>query len=395
MRALAILLIMLAGCTSSTIDWPEKTDAACSGAEPGLLTCTVVATGFTSTPVQAIGAGDAVYVAVQEGLVYTLHDGVVSQEFFLDIRDRVSTCHFEQGLLGLAFPPGFDGDGDVFVSYTAKQSCESDDLWKKGDLILSRFRAVDGRVNAASEEIHLTIPEPYRNHNGGHLAFGPDGMLYLGVGDGGDADDPMETGRDPSDLLGSILRIDVLSGPSGYWIPHDNPWGHDNRSDDHAPEVYVYGLRNPWRFSFHGDELWIADVGQDCFEEINVVTGGGHDLGWSDFEGRHRFDADADCPVVPASDLDGTVAPVYQYGRDQGCSITGGMHSPASWGGLGDMYLFGDFCNGTIWGLRATESGYEAEVLLQSGLQITAFGQAGDTIYVLHWGGSLQTIAPS
>jgi len=401
--AIALILVTatLAGCAKPhPFEWPEPMPGGCDGAVGGGLRCELLITGLTN-PVQALGRDGILYVVEQHGQVLALRDGV-PDHVFLDISDRISTCHFEQGLLGLAFDPAYPVWPAVYATYTAKQSCSSNEKWKKGDLVVARFVVRDGIADADSEERLLVVPEPYRNHNGGHLLFGPDGMLYLGVGDGGDHGDPLDTGRSPRDLLGSILRIDV-SGSTGYTVPADNPFV-GNRAG--ADEVWLYGLRNPWRFAFDArGELWIADVGQDCFEEINRVPAGtgGLDLGWSDREGDRNYalapsaqrgDCTRDASVASGLAA-GTLDPVFVYAHGaNGCSITGGPYLEGEPAGLRG-YLFSDFCTGIVWILEETEGGYAAREVLRSNSQITSFGSDDDGgLYLLHWGGDVYRLVP-
>jgi glucose/arabinose dehydrogenase len=278
----------------------------------------------------AVRPGDpALYVAEKVGRVVALDEGGEARPV-LDLRGRVSLGS-EQGLLGLAFSP----DGDfLYVDLTDLQ----------GDTRVLEFAVTDMGVNAGSERQILFVDQPFSNHNGGHLAFGPDGYLYVALGDGGSAGDPDDNAESLSTLLGKILRIQPRgSGEGRYAIPADNPFvGRANA----RPEIWAYGLRNPWRFSFDREsgDLWIGDVGQGTWEEVDVEpagSGGGVDYGWDRLEGTHPYEGG------PADDA---VRPVYEYPHDGGvCAVTGGYayrgeEIPA----LRGAYVFGDFCRGRL-----------------------------------------------
>lgn len=275
----------------------------------------------------------------------------------------------EEGLLGVAFSPGFEDDHFVYVTYTAGRPRR---------MVLSRFR-VDGRfLDPRSEKQLLEIERPFANHNGGHLEFGPDGMLYLGVGDGGSFSDPGDRGQRLDDLLGSILRLDV-SGDD-YAVPPDNPFVQRSRV---RREIYAFGFRNPWSFSFDDEgQLWVSDVGQTRWEEVNIVEPGGN-YGWATMEGYSCF-RDDECNS-------GTLElPVAVYGHDQGCAVIGayvytGRRLPA----LQGRYVFGDFCSGKIWHL-APDGGGAPELLVDSDAYITGFARRPDgEIFVLGLDGSI------
>ena len=295
----------------------------------------------------APGDSDHVFVVEQGGriLVFEDRDDVKSAEVFLDISRRVRNRHDEEGLLGLAFAPDYATSGVFYLYYSASEPRR---------VQISRFRAADNRrhADADSEEPILGVGQPYGNHNGGTIAFGPDGMLYAGFGDGGAAGDPEFAGQDLSQLLGAIIRIQVgASGP--YEVPSDNPFvGRPGARE----EIYAYGLRNPWRFSFDRQtgELWVGDVGQDSREEIDRVVAGGN-YGWSVREGDQAYDASRTRVGVP-------IDPVIAYGRRQGQSVTGGYvyrgtHLPAFRG----AYFYGDYVTGTVWALS-----YDGEQVVSS-----------------------------
>ncbi|GIU83958.1 MAG: hypothetical protein KatS3mg008_0733 [Acidimicrobiales bacterium] len=290
-------------------------------------------------------SGD-LYVAGRRGLVWLLEEGGRPRQV-LDIRGDTTT-EFERGLLSLAIAP--DGR-HLYVSYT--------DL--RGDSKIDAYRLEDGVPVPETRREILSVEQPFPNHNGGHVVFGPDGAMWFGLGDGGGAGDPLETGQDPGDLLGSLLRIrPTPEGPRPYEIPADNPFVGDGAGDA-RPEVFLYGLRNPWRFSFDRQtrDLWIGDVGQSSYEEIDLLPAAnrwraGGNLGWASMEGLHPFEGDAE----PA----GHIRPVYEYRRiDGACAVTGGhVYRGRAIPELRGVYVFGDFCDGVLRYLIPIEEGIVA-----------------------------------
>ena len=326
--------------------------------------------GGLDSPVFATHAGDGsgrLFVVEKPGRIVVLGPDGQSQGVFLDLRDRVGSSSSEQGLLGLAFHPQFVDTGRLFVYYTDKN----------GDTVISRFQANDERSAAdpASEVVLLTQEQPASNHNGGMLAFGPDNMLYAGLGDGGRAGDPWGNGQSLDTLLGKLLRIDV-DGDQPVAVPADNPFAGQEGAKG---EIWAYGLRNPWRFSFDratGD-LWIGDVGQNQWEEIDyqpAASVGGENYGWDLMEGTHCYDADT-------CDQSGLVLPVAEYAHgDNGCSVTGGyVYRGTAEPSLQGAYFYGDYCSGRIWGLARDASGeWQSNELLDTALQISSFGETED-----------------
>ena len=369
-----------AGPSSSHASGP-----AAGGGIPGLH---LVADGFEAPlyVAEVPGSPGSLVVIEQQGVLRLVEDGSVRASPFLDLTDRVGSASSEQGLLGLAFHPGFSGNGVAIVGYT--------DL--AGDSVVSRLRMLaDGSgLDPASEEVLLQVDQPFANHNGGHLLYGPDGYLYLGFGDGGLAGDPNLNGQNKGSLLGDLLRIDVgESGP--YAIPPDNPYA-DGGPGGERPEVWASGLRNPWRFHFDratGD-LWIADVGQNLYEEVNVQPAGvgGLNYGWNLYEGSHHFPSLAPA-AVPAP---GFTFPVAEYDHNEGrCSVTGGpVYRGAALPGLVGSTLYADYCSGTVW--RLDGAGAEPAVLLETGFPVSSFGEdAAGEVYVLDYaGGRLFRLAP-
>jgi glucose/arabinose dehydrogenase len=335
--------------------------------EPPPLALEAVGEGFAS-PIGIAPAPDGwLLVNERDGRVRALDPASGETRLVLDIADRVDGGG-EQGLLGLAFHPDWPEVTRAFVHYT-----DGD-----GDTVLSEMA---GRVESGApfldprtEAVLLTADQPYGNHNGGQLAFGPDGHLWMALGDGGSGGDPEGNGQDPNTILGAILRLDV-SEPGSVAIPDDNPYADGGG----APEVVLTGLRNPWRFSFDPatGELWIADVGQNAYEEVNrldPVADAGANLGWNVMEGVHCF-ADADCSS------DGLLLPITEYGRDRGCSVTGGgVYRGEAIGGLWGWYLFSDYCSGTVFGIPsdaqapAPGAAVEPRVLLETSAAVSAFG---------------------
>jgi len=324
------------------------------------------------------------FIVEQGGIIRVIKDGALLPVPFLDISTRISAGG-EQGLLGLAFYPDYSTSGRFAVHYTDPA----------GDTHLSIFQiSADPDVaDAASELVILTADQPYANHNGGQLTFGPDGLLYLGLGDGGAGNDPEGRAQNLSDLLGSILRVDVQTGTS-YTIPADNPFVGQAGVQ---PEVWSYGLRNPWRFSFDratGD-LYIADVGETGYEEVDVAPssdggGKGTNFGWNIMEGTHCL-TDASC------DQTGLTLPVFEYGHDQGCSIIGGyVYRGSAIPDLQGQYFYADLCQGWVRSLRYS-AGAATEVTdwptLRPGGSVFSFGEdAAGELYVLSTAGVFRLV---
>ncbi len=340
----------------------------------------VVVEGLES-PVGLAHAADGshrLFILEQRGRVRVYDLSGLQAAPFLDITPRVGSSASEQGLLGIAFHPRFAQTGAFYVNYTDR----------RGDTVIAEFRLPDptiSLVDADTERILMRIPQPFDNHNGGAMAFGPDGFLYLGLGDGGSAGDPLGNAQSRQTLLGKILRIDVDHGVP-YAIPADNPFA----SGGGLSEIWALGLRNPWRFSFDrltGD-LYIGDVGQNQWEEIDFLprgVEGGANLGWNYYEGSHPFSGSAPSGVD-------FVPPVAEYDHSQGCSVTGGVvyrgsRLPAFRG----IYLFGDFCSGTIWGmLYHPNHGWQIRRLFENVARIASFGEdeAGE-IYIVDYAGRI------
>lgn len=337
--------------------------------------------GAYDYPVHLTNAGDGtgrLFVVEKSGLIRILDNGQPLSDPFLDIRDRVNDDCPECGLLSVAFPPDYDTGGYFFVYYTAAEDLADPEPGDNGldsgnDTVVARFRTTTNpnRADPASEERILIRNQPFRNHNGGMIVFGPDGYLYVALGDGGGAGDPLNSGQTTDTLLGKILRLGVShTGP--YTIPADNPFFS---TPGYLPEIWALGLRNPWRIAFDrllGD-LYIADVGQTQYEEVNHQPAGmgGQNYGWKIMEGLHCNDPDP-------CDQTGLTLPVHEYehGADEVCySITGGAVYRGAilhWHGV---YFFADYCSGRIFGLRRNTGVWESTQLLNARLTITSFGE--------------------
>ena len=321
-------------------------------------------------PIDIQHAGDGsgrLFIIERAGKIRVVENNLLLSEPFLDVGGKVRTNGSEQGLLGLAFHPNYAKNGLFFVNYTDVN----------GNTVIARYE-VSRNANQAdtrSETVLLHIKQPYGNHNGGGLAFGPDGFLYIGLGDGGSSGDPEENGQSLITLLAKILRIDVDGGET-YVVPADNPF-----VDGAFPEIWAYGLRNPWRFSFDAltGDLYIADVGQNEWEEINFLaagTAGGANFGWDFLEGTHVYDG------TPPADFD-PVPPVAEYNHDEGCSVTGGyVYRGAEFPEWQGVYLYGDFCSGAVWGLLQVDGAWQSQPLFFTGALLSSFGEGEDgTLY--------------
>ena len=348
--------------TASVVQFPD----------PNNFTWLPIVSGL-DRPVAVQSAHDGsgrLFIIEKYGAIRIFKDGQLYSQPFLSIDDRVNDDSNEMGLLGLAFDPNYASNGYFYVNYTGNG----------GHTRISRFQANGDVADPNSENVLMIVRQPFPNHNGGAVVFGPDGYLYLGLGDGGAAGDPFKNGQDTSSLLGKILRIDVNNGDP-YAIPADNPFGN---------EVWAYGLRNPWRFSFDrvtGD-LWIGDVGQNAYEEIDFLPAGspgGANFGWSVMEGNHGYDGEPQ---------PGFLLPAAEYSHDFGCSVTGGYvyrGSLPEWNGI---YLYGDYCSGKIWGLILSNGQWQFQVMFEAGVTITSFGEdeAGE-LYFSSDNGSVYILA--
>jgi glucose/arabinose dehydrogenase len=370
------LILTAIGSTSATDSDPAPFD----------FSLDLVAEGFEQ-PVHIVDPNDGsgrLVVVEQIGRLRIIQHGQILPAPFLDISDRVGCCG-ERGLLSAAFHPDYETNGRVFLNYTDVN----------GDTVVARFRvSQDGPnlLDVSTGETVLTVDQPAANHNGGLLLFGPrDGYLYIGLGDGGGGNG--QNGQDLNTLLGKILRIDINAkdGDRLYAIPPDNPFVSELGA---RPEIWVYGLRNPWRFSFDratGD-LWIGDVGSAIYEEANVqsgTSGGGENFGWDAMEGD-TCRADVGC--------EGFVAPVSGFDRSEGCVVTGGyVYRGTAIPDLQGVYLFADYCGGAVWGLVQTASGdWERVGPIETGRRISSFGEdAAGEVFVVDLGGAVYRLGPA
>jgi uncharacterized repeat protein (TIGR03806 family) len=336
------------------------------------------------------GPGERLFVLEQHGVVTVFENrpDVDRGQVFLDISGRVSREGNEEGLLGLAFHPEFATNGTFYAYYSSTEGGPA----LGGRSLLSAFRVgADGLGDAASEVVLLEVEQPWRNHNGGALEFGPDGMLYLGLGDGGLRGDFGNHGQDLETLLGSILRIDVdaRTGELAYGIPPDNPFLDD---EDARPEIWAYGLRNPWRFSFDRGtgRLWTGDVGQDEWEEVDLIERGGN-YGWSIYEGHEEFDS--------FGSAEDAIFPVAVYPRSEGKSITGGyVYRGPGVAGLRGHYLYADYVTGAVWALPLDDTGRPTGAdpvkVIAGGGPIASFGEDHHgEVYVVAHGGRMYRFA--
>ena len=329
------------------------------------LAAVATGSGFTQPVLMLTAPGtDSWFVVDQPGVVWIVADGEAQP--FLDINDLV-TFRGEQGLLGMAFHPDFAENGLFYLNYINNQ----------GNTVVVSVTASGGRADRDTLTEVLRVDQPAGNHNGGMIEFGPDGNLWVGFGDGGGADDQFGQGQRADTMLGSMVRIAVGPGTSGYGIPEGNL----------QDEVWAIGLRNPWRFTFDGDDLWIADVGQNRIEEVDVVdwTAGNPNFGWSEMEGSECFGGS--CDPAPY------VLPVYEYTHGEGCSITGGfVYRGSAIPELDGHYFFSDYCSG--WLRSVTRNGEMREWLPTGALSgVIGFGKdAAGELYVLTTGGTIYAI---
>ena len=390
-HALLPLVFTLAACSS------PRADASTPVTSPGTAEVRLEpVVSNLEQPTSVVSADDGsgrLFITQKTGLLKIVENGSVLHIPFLDLTNTVSTDS-ERGLLGVAFHPNYAQNGRFFINYTRQD----------GTTVIAEYAVSDDPnvADASSEKVLLTITQPYSNHNGGDLVFGPDGYLYIGTGDGGAGGDPQGNGQDKMALLGKMLRIDVDNAGNGepYGIPASNPFVN---SAGARPELWAYGLRNPWRFSFDRQtgDLWIADVGQNAFEEVNVQPAGskgGEDYGWNIMEADSCYNEAAPTSPLETCDEQGLVKPVLEYSHSEGQSITGGyVYRGAAVPALEGHYVYGDFVSGTIWSAAAQGDGsYQSATLLDSGFNVVAFGEdeAGE-LYVADYSGTLYRFAPT
>jgi glucose/arabinose dehydrogenase len=379
---LLICPIMIAGegCTQPNSDGP---------ATPAEYRAEVAFPNLSfNRPVDLQHAGDntnRIFVVEQEGRILVFgNDATASaSNLFLDIKGKVDDGGNEEGLLGLAFHPNYETNGFFYVNYTASNPNRT---------VISRFKVSSdpNKADAASEYVILEFNQPYSNHNGGQISFGPDGYLYIAAGDGGSGGDPQGNGQNRAALLGKILRIDVDQEANGkrYGIPVDNPFA---TSSEFRKEIYAYGLRNPWRFSFDAETntLWAGDVGQNSYEEIDIIEKGGN-YGWNTMEGKHCYEPSSGCNT---SDLQ---LPVWEYGRGEGVSVTGGfVYRGPTLPGLTGKYIYADYGSGNIWVLeKPARSNAVNSKLMESDLEISSFGvDQKNELYICSFDGKIYRLA--
>ncbi len=393
MLGLAAFIVFGTGCTPSA---PQVVDGGTPGQpatptptpEPVWPPTVSLEPAFSGLeqPVLAVGAGDGsdrLFVVELTGRVRVAKAGAVLPKPFLDLSGLVSTGG-ERGLFSVAFPPDYATSGAFYVDYTNTA----------GNSVIARYRvsADPDRADPASAEVLLTVKQPYANHNGGQLAFGPDGFLYIGFGDGGSGGDPQGNAQNPATMLGKMLRIDV-SRPGPYGIPLDNPFIGQTA---YRAEIWALGLRNPWRFSFDRStgELYIADVGQNEWEEIDVepARSGGRNYGWNRFEGTHPYPPDA------KRDPAGFTMPVIEYDHSAGESVAGGfVYRGKRSAALLGVYFYADYSSGRVWALRRAGTRWQMALVAETGRAIAGFGQddAGELYLLdLQSGEALRIVAP-
>jgi len=364
-------IILLSSCSSPDKETPEIPDGT------GITTAEAFPSLTFANPVDIQNAGDGsnkLFVVEQAGVIKVFNNtsGVSSAETFLDIKSKV-TSGGERGLLGLAFHPDYETNGFFYVNYTQGGPLKT---------VIARYTNPDRsttRVDPTSEKILLTFDQPYDNHNGGSLQFGKDGFLYIATGDGGSGGDPQNNAQNRKSFLGKILRLDVNSTTKGnYGIPADNPYA--TSTEGFLPEIYAYGLRNPWKISFDKQtgDLLAADVGQNEREEINLITKGGN-YGWRIKEGIDCYNPSSNCNGA------GLIEPIHDYSQDRGDkSITGGYVYRGNIKELSGKYIYGDYVSGRIWTFDFDNGMAKNNVLLLEGNgAVSTFGQdeAGEVYF--------------
>ncbi len=381
------LFLLFAFCSESTRQEQNEQKAE----QPPVTYKTVVAfpnLSFTR-PVDLQHPDDnsnRIFVVEQAGVisVFPNDKGASTKTTFLDIQQKVDDAGNEEGLLGLAFHPDYKNNGYFYVNYTAKNPDRT---------VISRFKVSSGNPNqadAASEQVLLTFAQPYDNHNGGQVVFGPDGFLYISTGDGGSGGDPHHNGQNRSVLLGKILRIDVNKQEGGkqYGIPADNPFAKN--ASGYREEIYAFGMRNPWRISFDKatGRLWAGDVGQNLFEEIDIIEKGGN-YGWNTMEATHCFEPKNGC------DQSGLKLPIHEYGRQEGISVTGGFvyHGPTV-KSLEGQYIYADYATMRIWAIEHSDLNKPVnKLLVQADFNISSFGvDQNNELYLCGFDGKIHRL---
>lgn len=384
--SIATFLLIFTACETTTEPFPEPDENDNGDVIEGSVVEAFPNLSF-QRPLDIQNAGDGtdrIFVVEQAGVISVFPNDrdVDEAEVFLDVRGRVDDSANEKGLLGLAFHPDFENNGYFYVNYTASNPNRT---------IISRFQVSDDNPDAADPESEtelLSYSQPQGNHNGGHVAFGPDGYLYIASGDGGGGGDPGNNAQDRTNLLGAILRIDVdqPQNVNEYGIPADNPFV--NNEEGFREEIFAYGLRNPWRFSFDAEtgELWAADVGQSDREAIHIVENG-LNYGWNIIEGSICYPPGSSC------DTEGLEMPIYEYDHSQGDrSITGGfIYRGTDFPQLDGFYIYGDFISGRIWALDVSDTENPVNTELQNtNFNIPSFGvDEQNEIYIAGFDGKI------
>ena len=372
--SLSAVLLLLAGCGNA------GGGSSSSGPPPQLILASFVSGLNQPVDMQAAHDGSGrLFVLEQAGQIRIIAGGSLVSTPFLDIRSKVLSGG-EEGLLGLAFHPSYSSNGRFFLNYVRSGGSTG----QQSVIAEYHVSADPNAADPASERILITIDQPFSNHKGGQLAFGNDGKLYIGFGDGGSGGDPFGNGQSTDTLLGKMLRIDVDAAPApgkAYAIPADNPFA----SGGGQPEIWAFGLRNPWRFSFDRPtaRLFCADVGQDRFEEVDLIAKG-QNFGWNIMEGDHCFNPSSGC------NMNGLILPIVEYSHSEGQAVIGGyVYRGSAIPSLVGTYVFGDLSGGKVWGLTQDSSGnWQRAVLLTHSLTVSSFGQdeAGE-LYLLDYGG--------
>ncbi len=381
--ATAAVALLATACNggggSNPGDNPGGTSATGNGSSGGTATPALpavtlerIAEGFTRPVYVTTPPDDAsrLFVVEKTGKIRIVRDGQIAAEPFLDVTSLITAQGNEQGLFSIAFHPDYASNGRFFIMYTANSA-------GSGDNTVAEYRVSSNpdRADPASAKVLLAIPDRAQNHNGGQVTFGPDGYLYVGTGDGGGAGDTAGNAQNKDVLLGKVLRLDVDNVPAGqpYGIPASNPFVNESGT---KPEIWAYGLRNPWRFSFDREtkDLYIADVGQNQWEELNLqpaASKGGENYGWNTMEARACFPSGDSC------DKTGLVQPIAMYTHNQGCSITGGyVYRGDDQPALKGWYLFTDYCSGNLWIRRAGETdNFNSNVAGKTEASISSFGE--------------------
>jgi glucose/arabinose dehydrogenase len=370
-RSVFVTSVLLAACGASSACAQNAPHYEIEEAFPNL-------TFSRPTDLQSARDGSGrLFVVEQDGVIRVFKNDPAEKAstVFLDLRSRVNTAGNEMGMLGLAFHPEFKTRAEFFVDYTATKLA-------KRITRVSRFSAPAKQSGgiASSEETVIEIDQPYSNHNGGQVAFGPDGMLYIALGDGGAGGDPQGNAQDTRSLLGKLLRIDVSKKP--YAIPADNPYAPGS---SHARgEIFAYGLRNPWRFSFDREsgELWSGDVGQNTYEEIDIIEKG-KNYGWDCREGMHPYQPSSE-RSKRCDDASNLIDPVWEYGRSEGISVTGGyVYRGKALPDLVGWYVYADYGSGNIWSLRMENGKAVNRLLTHADILISTFGvDEHDELYI-------------